>query len=543
MSKGNKVSKGSPIGNGSPANPSIAINLFFIVAFIEGAAVMGIELAGAKMIAPYYGTSLYVWASVLAVTLGGLTTGYFLGGWASYRFAPQKLLMGELIFGAIFITLMPVIGLNVMPATSDFGVRTGSLISAICFMILPLICMGMVSPTIIQLNNKDIKETGKTAGTIYAVSTIGGILMTFLMGFYLLPEWGIRKSIFLTAILLALMPMMLVVLNRKKKTFATAAIFFIVLLQLSSKNSFETPDIPLRYLYSSEGILGQITVLENPDESSNKTYRHLFINHIAQTYEDVNNIPVSEWGYPHRFATVASIKPAGSNVLLIGLGGSSVAMEYKRMGFNLDIVDLDTRMPEIAEKYFGLDRNGINIFIDDGRHYINTTKNKYDIICIDVLNGEAQPFHMFTLESFAKIKKILKPGGMFIINNQGYIFGEHGLGARSIFKTLKQEGFKVNYFHNGPKEGNDDIHFYAYMDDLDFHAINESRLNTCCKAIPHLYENLISIDSINTNGAFILTDDLPIFEQLNNFESEEWRSNAMNWILKRQTENLIPFFN
>ncbi len=77
----------------SQAKSSPGLKYLYLVAFIEGASVMAIELAGAKMIAPFFGTSLYVWASVLAVTLGGLAAGYFAGGWATYRYPPMKLLL------------------------------------------------------------------------------------------------------------------------------------------------------------------------------------------------------------------------------------------------------------------------------------------------------------------------------------------------------------------------------------------------------------------------------------------------------------------
>ena len=504
---------------------------------------MAIELAGAKMIAPFYGTSLYVWASVLAVTLGGLTTGYFIGGWATYHYSPQKLLFGVLLAGTIFIALMPLLALKIMPATSALGLRFGSLVSAISYMILPLICMGMVSPTIIQLNNTELKGTGKTAGTIYAISTIGGIIMTLLMGFYLLPEWGIRKSVFLTAIMLGLMPVLLVMLHRKYKLLATTGILMVLFFLLASHKLFRSPGIPLKYLYESEGILGQITVLQNPDPVTKKTYRHLFINHIAQTWADVKYIPISEWGYPHRLATLAGIKPAGSKALLIGLGGGSLVMELRKMGFLLDVVEIDRRIPVIAEKYFALNTAGMNIYIDDGRHFMRTTTGTYDIIAIDVLNGEVQPYHLFTVEAFGEMKNILAPDGLILINNQGYMHGGHGKGSRSIYKTLLESGFRVKYFTSEINEESGDIHFMASPVDLDFHLIDNERMNPCCRLRPHTYDELISGAPINIADAFVLSDNWPRLEKLNIYENEQWRSNALGWILKRQTESHIPFFN
>ncbi|MCU0370301.1 MAG: fused MFS/spermidine synthase, partial [Bacteroidales bacterium] len=337
--------------------------LLYLIAFIEGGSVMAIELAGAKMIAPFFGTSLFVWASVLAVTLGGLAAGYFAGGWATFRFPAMKLLFWELLAGTLLIALMPFLAVKFMSLTGGLGLRMGSLFSSFSFMFLPLLLMGMVSPTIIQLQNKELKGTGKTAGTVYAISTIGGITMTLLMGFYFLPELGIRISVFISAVLLGAMAVLLVITGRKYKTVSAIGIFILVILFLASARSFSDADVAGKYLYRGEGILGQITVVET---RTNPPIRTLFINQIPQTQVNLPDIPASLWKYPHRIAVIASMKPENSKALLIGLGGGNIAMELKKMGFNVDAVEYDNRMPELAEQYFGFKPDGINVYVDDG---------------------------------------------------------------------------------------------------------------------------------------------------------------------------------
>lgn len=191
--------------------------LYFIIAFIEGASVMAIEILSAKMIAPFYGTSLYVWSSVIGVTLGGLASGYFLGGFLVDKYTKPSLLFTILIIGSALIGLMNKIGNGIMDATvMSMDVRSGSLVSCLVFLLPPLVCMGMVSPTIIRLAAKDVEHTGRTAGTVYAVSTLGGILMTFLMGFYLIHQWGIRNSTYATALVLGAATIFYGLTTRKK---------------------------------------------------------------------------------------------------------------------------------------------------------------------------------------------------------------------------------------------------------------------------------------------------------------------------------------
>lgn len=148
---------------------------------------MVIELLGAKIIAPYYGASLYVWFSVLGVTLGGLALGYFLGGYFSGKYTSPKLLFLVILCGAFFAALAPLIAPQIMYMTDSLGVRFGSLVSVFLYLTPPIVCMGMVSPIIIEMiNNSKGSRAGRTAGTVYAVSTVGGNYRYF--SFWLLPD-------------------------------------------------------------------------------------------------------------------------------------------------------------------------------------------------------------------------------------------------------------------------------------------------------------------------------------------------------------------
>jgi predicted membrane-bound spermidine synthase len=517
-------------------------NILLLVAFIEGGAVMAIELAGAKMVAPFYGTSLYVWASVLAVTLSGLTTGYFLGGWATYRYPAMKVLIGVLLAGTVLICIMPLLASTIMPATNGLGLRMGSLVSCTLFMFLPLICMGMVSPAIIHLSNQELKGTGRTAGTIYAISTVGGIIMTLLMGFFLLPDWGIRNSVYLTAVLLGSMAVMLVILCRTFRFWATGGALAIVFSLLAAGTPFTGPEVSGKYIYRSEGMLGQIAVFQFAESGSGDIVRLLTVNQITQTYLGMTDPPVSHMNYTHRIATLAGLKPAGAKALLIGMGGGSIATELKNMGFQLDIVELDSRMFKVAEDYFAFDPRGVREFVDDGRHFIRCATDKYDIVVIDVCNGEIQPNHMFTQESCRELKKILSPDGVVLINFPEYIYGERGRGGRSLIKTLADGGFICRFFSEGEQENSAGIYIAASPVELDYTSLDAGRLNACCKSFPPFYKELKTDKDIDLTDALVLSDDRPIFEKLNNKSIEEWRQVVIDTVLAEQVKCKVPFF-
>lgn len=511
----------------------------YAIAFVEGAAVMTTELGGAKLIAPFYGASLFVWSAVLAVTLGGLTLGYYLGGRATLRFNAVKLLMFELLGAAIWMLFMPLIALYFMPSTTGLGVKLGSLVSAAFILMPALVCMGMVSPTIIQLANESVKSTGNTAGTVYAVSTVGGILMTLFLGFYALPEIGIRLSLWISALPLLVFASILVFKTSINKNAYFISLAAGAVLLLITKRSFSPTSTDFTFLYKEEGVLGQLAVLENPINDST-TNRHLFINHIAQTWVDEKTPDVSKWKYPHRFATVASVKPAGSKALLIGLGGGSVASEFMRLGFELDAVELDTRVVDIAYDFFDLTMDRSRIHIDDGRHYIQETNQVYDIILVDVLNGETQPHHLFTTEAIKDFKRILDENGILMVNFQGYIEGKKGMAARSIFKTMYVNGFDVGIFAS---EGGGDIHFYATPGKVDLAQFVPERQNGCCKAEGIGLVSCITTIEIDTSYADVLVDDKPILEYYSMASNLEWREKALDAVIQRQIDHAYPFFN
>lgn len=156
---------------------------------------MGVELLSSKIITPYYGASLYVWTAVLGFTLGGLALGYFLGGYISERFDPEKSLMLLILTSAVLVLLMPFISAWILDLTLPLEIRLGISISCIVFLLPVILCFGTVSPIIIRLVSDKLETVGFSAGRIYAISTTGGILFTFLVGFFLISAIGIGKSV------------------------------------------------------------------------------------------------------------------------------------------------------------------------------------------------------------------------------------------------------------------------------------------------------------------------------------------------------------
>lgn len=506
-------------------------NYLLLLAFIEGMCVMACELIGAKMIAPFFGSSLYVWAAVLGVTLFSLMSGYYIGGYLSEKLKNSKTLLWVLLIGGLFIILMPFSSIWIMSVLIDSSIQIGSTLSLMIFLFPPLALMGMTSPIIINLINEKIDTSGRSAGKVYAISTLGGILGTFLTGFYLLPEFGIKWPCFAFGAILIILPL----INLIKLKIYKAAIVLIPLCWVAYSNTqpIHYNHKGIKLLYSSEGVLGQVRVYEMDFFTvmrGTKKGRLLMVNNTAQTIHDVENPTRDLWDYSYFYPTAASVYPKGSDALLLGLGGASFLHHFNRLGFETDVVELDQRIVDVAIDYFNVDP-ATKVYVDDARRYINTCDKKYDVVMMDLFLNETPPAHVLTKESFERTKSLLKKDGLIMINFFGYITGEKGKAARSILKTLKSVNLEVEILPTPGLEEHRNLIFLAAPKLPDFSKASYELPDL--PKIENLEAHFIDQKTINLKDAEILTDDRPILEKLYLPAAISWRKIAIKYNLKK----------
>lgn len=165
----------------------------YIVSFLEGGVLMGFEILSSKIYTPYLGSSVYVWTSILSVTLAGLAFGYHLGGkWAEKE--PQKKLMRSLVFAGIFLALINLIAPTILTGLLSMDVKTASFLGGLMILFLPVTALGTVSPLLVSILNQRGETMGKATGMIYGIGTFGGILILLLTTFLLIPELGVKMS-------------------------------------------------------------------------------------------------------------------------------------------------------------------------------------------------------------------------------------------------------------------------------------------------------------------------------------------------------------
>ena len=209
------------------AEAAVSPWLLYIVVFVCGAVLMGLEMIGSRILAPYFGNSIFVWGSLISIFLAALTLGYYLGGLVADRW-PQFPVMAALVAApGVMIFVLPFLypAINRAIAQNTLGPRWDPLVAGTILFLLPSICLGTISPFAIRLAARAVAEMGTTAGSLYAISTAGSILGTIVTAFYLIGVAGVARIVHLLGLALVLLAAgMLVATSRRALAAVLAAL-------------------------------------------------------------------------------------------------------------------------------------------------------------------------------------------------------------------------------------------------------------------------------------------------------------------------------
>lgn len=480
----------------------------YFLSFAEGAAVMAAEICGARLIAPFFGSSLYVWSAVMAITLGGLAAGYFMGGRLSTRPNKAVLLQRVILCSIVWLLLMPLLpGLFYLIA-SHLSLIPAVILGVLVLLFPAMLCMGAASPLVIACLTNEAVQSGANSGRVYAVSTTGGILATFLCGFWLVPAYGLMITLTCFA---AVLTLALVLFSWKVRAYKGLPLLLLPLI-LAVYGFIKAPRHPSS-LYEAEGILGRLEVFEEPSPSSPQTMvRKLAINRIVQTEMDVNTHR-SVSAYAKLLEDNLEHCPRGK-ALVLGLGGGIVSNMLQAHGYAVTAVEFDSRIIEAARTFFYLDPS-VTAVADDARHYLNGSSEKFNLVLFDIFKAEEQPSHVLTLESLQKLKAQLYPGGVVVINTHGYLAGDKGKGTQCLLATLSKAGFHLKVCSKSHDEDYRNLLIYASPDPFNTALGQEI--------------------SFELNDTALVNSDLkPVLEKLNAPANQAWRAHYIrNYILYR----------
>jgi len=536
---GAQPAKTRPSAKRKPASPEMGQvkSSVYLYAALEGTAVMAIELLAARMLAPYFGSSLFVWAAVIGTTLLSLALGYYIGGRLADRYTKIETIHWVLLIASGFLMSMHYISQLFTFAFVETDMRIAIVVVSILLALPPLLFLGMVPTLLIRFLTANVNDAGATTGRVFAISSASGIIALPLLGFLVIPEFGLTLPSIVIGLLVGLLPFIKLLAKRKY----ISLVFVVCLFFSFSQRKVMVYSPELRVLTYSEGLLGQVLVADVFKNVLGKETndRVLFVNRIGQTLVNKTTYRTN-WNYALFSSTIASVLPENSKSLLLGLGGGAVANIFQNLNFRVDAVEFDERISDIAKKYFSLSPD-VNVIIDDARHYLETTRQTYDLIFFDVFKGDVQPPHVLSLECFKKAKSLLNKKGLIIVNFNGFINDETGKPFRSVFATLNAAGLNTRIFLTPGRENERNALFVASVTPKEYHLLR-SPLRYRGKLVD-LDSLFVDTDTLNLKDAIIFSDDKSNLDRLNIKAANIWRKGYNETYTRFFLENGVPLFN
>ncbi len=406
------------------ATSGVSLRWLRAIVVAGGLTSIGIELAASRLLAPYFGSSTFIWANLIGLTLTYLAIGYYLGGRLADRYPSSTLLYAITAIAGFFTGIIPIIARPILHSSLaafdrvEVGAFYGSLVGTIFLFAIPVTLLGFVTPFAIRLLMLDIANAGMTAGNVYALSTVGSIAGSFLPVLLLVPLFGTAKTFLLFATALILVSAIALLREHAQKTAGAALALLAILMVTFSMTASAQIKSPYRgqLLYEGESEYNYIQVLQD----GNSTLLALNEGHaIHSIYNPEQLLTGGPWDYFMVGPLFSDASPTVSNALIIGLAGGTSAREISVAypSAHIDGVEIDPEIARLGREYFGLDQlSNLKIIVEDGRYFLNRTNNKYDLIAIDAYRQPYIPFQLTTKEFFQEVSNHLTANGSTVIN-------------------------------------------------------------------------------------------------------------------------------
>jgi spermidine synthase len=389
--------------------------------FVSGMASLGVEFGASRLLAPYFGTSLYVWGVLIGLVLVYLSAGYVIGGRLADRHPRAEVLYQLTAWAGLWIGLIPLVSYPILLASQQgfkelsVGLVAGTLLAVVLLFAVPVVLLGCVSPFAIRLLLKDIETGGNTAGRVYALSTAGSILGTFLPVFWFIPTYGTRPT--LEGFGLALVLVSVVGLWPRRRLYAAFALA-VILAWVLLPAGIKPPEVG-KLLYEKESAYHYIQVVQVG------TKTELILNEgqaVHSIYDSANLLTRGPWDYmliADAFRPAQASEPQPKSIAILGLAGGTAARQYTAAyGPEVQItgVEIDPEIIDVAHRYFHLDEPNVHPVASDARYWLNTQAGRYDVIIMDAYRQPYIPFHLTTREFCSEVRSHLNPGGVAVVN-------------------------------------------------------------------------------------------------------------------------------
>jgi spermidine synthase len=414
-----------------------------LLVFVVGMASLGAEIAGVRLLSPYFGASTVVWANTIGVVLVALSVGYWIGGRAADRRPRVQPLCLVALVAASLLAVVPFVsrplldaGVNALDSVSA-GAFAGSLLGVLVLVAIPVLLLGTVTPWALRLAMSTVEDAGTVAGRLYAISTAGSLLGTLGSALVLIPAIGTRRTFLTFAVLLALVAA--AGLLPARRWLAVPAVIALLLVIPAGTLKAQGNG---KVIYERETQYQYARVLQAPDGS-----RRLELNEGHATHSLYRPGTVMTGDY---WDTMLEQSKSGGrvprSVAILGNAAGTTARTFHVLypATRLDPVEIDPELTRIGYRYFGLPRS-VHVHDEDARPFLRRRPDsRWDAILVDAYRQPYIPFYLVTKEFFQLVRDRLTPRGVVVVN-VGHPVGhdelEKAVGAtmRSVFPHVGRD--------------------------------------------------------------------------------------------------------
>jgi spermidine synthase len=504
---------------GALARHDIAQLRLRALVFVGGVASLALELSASRLLGPWFGTSLFVWANIIGFFLLYLALGYFLGGRLADRRPDPRLLAALVAVAGVATGIIPFISRPVLDWSvsgldnANASVFYSSMLAVILLFALPVTLLGFVSPFAVRLSVRQVGSSGRSAGGLYALSTAGSILGAFLPVLVLIPAWGVRRT--LLAIAVALLAIALIDLpGRLRIPAALIGLGLLVPLLLPQIAPLGALKPQPGLVFDQESFYNYIQVVRTGDGTV-----ELVLNegHAIHSVYNPNQI-LTGWYWDYFLAApYFNAGPAAGQVhrvAIIGLAGGTIARQFTAVygPIPIDGVEIDPAIVQVGQRYFGMTEKNLNVFTADGRTFMRVTHHTYDVVAIDAFQQPYIPFQLTTKEFFQEIRAHLSPTGVVCLNT-GHTRTDFRL-VQAFVNTLSQV-FPSVYVFDVPNTFNTEVMATMQPTSLDAFRANLAQVSPDSLMATVAGEVLpVAQVAHAVKGGIVFTDDRAPIEQI-----------------------------
>lgn len=474
--------------------------------FFTGAAVMATEMCASRFLAPWFGTSMIVWSVLISVILGAISLGCWLGGRLADRRPSWRLLYSMPLAAGVMTGFIPLAGRAVFSGLTAGIMRTPVEMIALSFaaaalvFVPPVLVLAMIGPFVIRLLARE-GTTGRTAGSLSAVSTLGSIAGTLVPALGTIPFLGTRETMLVSSLLLISLGLA-GLSGRPRKVVALLLLPPAVWLLTDGpvrggSSVVREEETPYQYLQVQRRSDGSTVLIVNEGGG---------IQSVAREGDSLR--PASTYYESYLLLPYMSRREDDPDVLVIGSGAGTIPhwlAEYVKPDFRemtVDAVELDGRAVELGYEWFGTEPGDASFIVADGRVFVERAARTWDIIISDTYSNQIYiPFHLATLEYFLALKERLSPGGIVAMNVNAIDIDSALL--QSVGRTLAEV-----FDHVYVARVSDGYNFMFIASDLPLRpppADSMALWNPALEETARLFEPLM--EPFHPRGGVVLTDN------------------------------------